>query len=302
MMALFMVIIVVVSSQAVLKNLATQGRRQREEEAIWRGNQWIRAVRMFYRKTGHYPRTADDLQKGLPGLHFLRPAAYKDPMNPDGSWRFIYTNATGQLIGSVRYATLQQMAMMDLKVGMPQTTSSGTTVSNVASNAGNSNETGAGGTSADSASDSSSGGTQNSQQAGNSSSEAQPQTPAQSTGAAQNSVSNGSITSSLPLGFGAAQSPDALAQLQPTGPVDGPVLGAFLTGVGSKVERSSVKVYHGGKKYQEWEFIWNPLEDQALAMRQGLNNPQGQGSGQPAPPAGTGSSSEGSPDTTPPTQ
>jgi len=54
------------------------------------------------------------------------------------------------------------------------------------------------------------------------------------------------------------------------------VIGAFITGVCSKVDRPSVKIYHGGKKYNQWEFIWNPLEDQAQAMQQGLNGMQQQ--------------------------
>jgi hypothetical protein len=53
------------------------------------------------------------------------------------------------------------------------------------------------------------------------------------------------------------------------------VIGAFLTGVGggTKLDAPSFRVYNGGKKYQDWEFIWNPLEDQARAVQQGLSNP-----------------------------
>jgi hypothetical protein len=60
----------------------------------------------------------------------------------------------------------------------------------------------------------------------------------------------------------------AMALLKPTGPVDGPVLGGFLTGVACTQDASSQKYYHGGKKYINWEFIWNPLEDAAAAMQQ----------------------------------
>lgn len=58
--------------------------------------------------------------------------------------------------------------------------------------------------------------------------------------------------------------------MQPTGPVDGPVIGAFLTGVGSTVDRTSIKTYNGATDYNQWEFIWNPIEDQARAVQQGL--------------------------------
>ncbi len=66
-----------------------------------------------------------------------------------------------------------------------------------------------------------------------------------------------------------AQSLAALAALKPTGPVDGPQLGAFLTGVASSVDKPSIRFYNGGKKYNQWEFIWNPVEDQANAVQQG---------------------------------
>jgi hypothetical protein len=85
-----------------------------------------------------------------------------------------------------------------------------------------------------------------------------------------------------------AQSLAALAALKPTGPVDGPVLGGFLTGVGSTVDKPSIRVYNGGKKYNQWEFIWNPVEDQAKAVQQGMNNPQGTLPGQPGQAIGTG--------------
>jgi hypothetical protein len=242
LMALFMVLVVIIASQIALQNLATEGRRLREQEMIWRGEQCARAIKLYYRKTGHYPQTFEDLQKGLPDLHFLRAAAYKDPINKDdGAWRMIYVNASGQIIGSVRYATLQQMALMDMNGGqMPSQGAlpGAVPASSMASVPGQSG--------------------QNSQN---------PQQPGQS------GASGGAV--------------NPLAQLKPTGPVDGPVLGAFLTGVASTVDRPSVKVYKGGKKYIEWEFIWNPLEDQARAVQQGLT-PQGAQPGQPSLPIGPG--------------
>lgn len=242
LMALFMIMAVIIASQVALQNLATEGRRLREQEMIWRGEQCKQAIRLYYRKTGHYPQTFEDLQKGLPDLHFLRSAAYKDPMNKDdGAWRMIYVNASGQIIGSVRYATLQQMALMDLNGGqMPaQALLPGAVpVSAMASGT------------------------------------AQP---------GQNPPDSQQPGSSTAPG----QAPNPLAQLKPTGPVDGPVLGAFLTGVASKLDRPSVKVYKRGKKYIEWEFIWNPVEDQARAVQQGLA-PQGAQPGQPGQPIAPG--------------
>jgi type II secretory pathway pseudopilin PulG len=258
-MALFMILAVIIASQVALQNLATQSRRLREEQMIWRGEQCERAIKLYYRKTGHYPQTFEDLQKGLPDLHFLRAAAYKDPINKtDGSWRMIYVNASGQIIGSVRYATLQQMALMDLNGGkIPEQAvlPGAVAASSMASEASKASET-----------------DQKSEMSG------QPTPPAQAA-----KPPDQAPASPLQAPTPPEQGPTPMAQLKPTGPVEGPVLGAFLTGVAGKADRPSVRVYKGGTKYIEWEFIWNPVEDQVRAVQQGLA-PQGALPGQPGKP------------------
>jgi len=273
LMALFLMTAMIIGSQVVLSNLATQGRRQRETEAIWRGNQYVRATRLYYRKTGHYPQSVDDLQKGLPGLHFLRIEAYNDPINKDdGAWRLIYVNAAGQIIGSVRYATLQQMALMDLNGGKMPTAQTGLGSASATDQAPS--------TGASSQSSSPQPGSQQAQQTPT-------LQPSQGISGSAPGTSPMGGTSTLNLGTSLSTSTDqslnAIAQLKPTGPVDGPVLGGFVTGVASKLDRPSVRVYKGGTTYQQWEFIWNPLEDQARAMQNGLA-PQGQQLGLPGLP------------------
>ncbi len=277
-MALFLIVATIASSQVILQNLVTIRRRQRESDAIWRGQQYERAIGLYYHKTGHYPQSLDDLQKGLPELHFLRYCAYKDPMNTaDGSWRFIYVNGAGAIIGSVRYANLQQMALMDLNGGkLPAQL--GTPAADLASGS-NSNDANAAATS-----------TPQAPQSGNTappsqSSPANPAAPATGAGPGPGGAAplatgpNGLNSPTGPNGpsgalGGQALTTNPLLQMKPTGPVDGPVLGGFITGVASKVDQPSLKVYKGGKKYIDWEFIWNPLEEQARASQNGLS-PQG---------------------------
>ncbi len=312
-MVLALTVAMIIGSQVVLENLVTQGRRQREEQTIWRGNQWARAIRLYYHKTGHYPQSIDDLQTGVPDVHFLRASAIKDPMDPDdGSWRFIYVNSTGQIIGSVRYATLQQMALLDLNNGQipgtqPSTIPGAVSAASLSSISNDSGDTGNSGTSSDNSGaangaspgpggSASVGGTNGQNPQGTSPpGDTSSQTPPGSTG---NSASPGAASQNPNLNdttfgqgqsastFGSPQSGaqdanalEQLMQLKPTGPVDGPVPGAFLTGVGvpTAIDRTSIRIYHGGKKYKDWEFIWNPLEDQAQALQQGLGAAQGQG-------------------------
>ena len=243
-MALFMVLMVIVGSQIVLRNMATVSRSEREAQMIWRGDQYVRAVKMYYRKTGHYPQTPDDLVTGVPQMHFLRSEAMKDPMNhQDGGWRFIYMNGASVIIGSVKYGSLQQMALMDMNGGqMPSAQSA---------NGTNSGSPSAPGTN-------SSGPTSASPNAPAGFLPLMSGIPAAGAGA---NIGQGPLGQAVnAAAFGA----------QPTGPVSGPQLGDVLIGVGSTVDKPSVRVYKGGKKYNQWEFIWNPIEEQARAIQQGL--------------------------------
>ena len=88
---------------AVAPNILTQGKREKEAEMIWRGKQYARGIKLYYRKTGKFPTSMDDLTKPkLGSIRFMR-QAYKDPMNPkDGEWRLIYVGPSGQLIGSLK--------------------------------------------------------------------------------------------------------------------------------------------------------------------------------------------------------
>ncbi len=102
LMVVFLSAVLLIAAVAAAPNLLTQGTREREEELVWRGGQYARAVRLYYRKYGRFPQSFDDLTQEKNNLRFLR-KAYTDPMNrEDGSWRLIYVSPTGQLIGSVK--------------------------------------------------------------------------------------------------------------------------------------------------------------------------------------------------------
>jgi hypothetical protein len=276
LLVLFMMLLLLIASTAAVSDLRTEKRRQREEEMVWKGNQYVRAIRLYFHKTGHYPQNLDDLQKGLPDLHFLRYATYKDPLNTNGGeWRFIYVNGAGQIIGSVKYASLQQMALMDLNGG--QLPGASSALSGALSMSPFAPAPSA------AAQSSAPAGTQPSQNStpGAPAASATSPTPSDSN-AGQNSTpaqpgqnAQGPAQPAAPpaVQAGASAFGTPVAQ-QPTGPVDGPVLGAFLTGVASKVDEPSLRVYNGGTSYNQWEFIWNPIEDQARAVQQGLGQLQ----------------------------
>jgi hypothetical protein len=59
------------------------------------------------------------------------------------------------------------------------------------------------------------------------------------------------------------------------------IIGGNIIGVGSKINKHSIKVYQKAKNYLVFEFVWDPAKDQAAAIQQ-LNAPGAAGIGTPA--------------------
>jgi hypothetical protein len=234
---LFMVASLILFAAAATPSILLDGRRAKDQEAIWRGNQYVRAVRLYYRKNGRYPQTLEDLVKpDNVGNHYLR-KAYTDPANSgDGTWRVIYVTPSGQLVGSIHYHSLQEMAVARMP-GFQLPGSAGTPAGAQSGQAG-SPSTSPTGLQSGQAQAAQSGfqPTPQSTQAGQTATPGANQVPGQSA-------------------FGPMQ----LTTLAPLEAVDGPVLGGFAIGVASKVKKPSLVVYEGGKTYFDWEFIYNPL-------------------------------------------
>ncbi len=83
--AIFIILLVMgVAAPKVARGL----RREREVEAIHRGNQYVQAIRRFYLKNGHhYPTSIEQLEK-TNNIRFLR-QRYADPMTGKPDWRLI---------------------------------------------------------------------------------------------------------------------------------------------------------------------------------------------------------------------
>jgi type II secretory pathway pseudopilin PulG len=111
LIALLIVATILLITAAAAPNIYVEGRRDRDEEMIWRGQQYVRAISLYYKKYGRYPQTIDDLTKSDNQIRFLR-QAYKDPMNTeDGTWRLIYIGPGGVLINSVMYTNIAQVGL-----------------------------------------------------------------------------------------------------------------------------------------------------------------------------------------------
>jgi type II secretory pathway pseudopilin PulG len=222
LMVVFAVTLMVIIAVTAAPGILTEGKREKEKEMIWRGNQYVRGIKMYYRKTGKFPTSLEDLTKPQVGnIRFMR-QAYKDPMNKeDGSWRLIYVGPSGQLIGSLKpQPTLAGPAGI------------GTPAANLSSIGGQSGLT--------------PGGASSGSTFGNASGSAFGNTP----GNAGNA--NGAVSTDT-------DNSGNSAQLTASGGT--PIFGGNIIGVGSKAKGRSVIVYDKATNYHLFEFYWDPSKD-----------------------------------------
>jgi hypothetical protein len=300
MMVVFFAALMLIGAMVAAPRILQEGKREKEKEMIWRGRQYVRGVKLYYRKMGRFPTSIDDLTKPKTGsLRFMR-QAYKDPMNAeDGSWRFIYVGPAGQLIGSLKPPQTLQLpgtgaglgtaasALATNSTGQAGASSAfgsssssafgsssgfgsfgsanangGATSGNPASGAGAASPTGGGG-----GSPTQSGGQPSDQ------SNAQGGAPAQS---GVSTASGGSQPASADTS-GAASS-DAMSTPQPITPTEtSTIIGGNIIGVGSKISAPSVIVYEKAKNYHLFEFIWDPSKDTTIAGQAPLQTGTGLG-------------------------
>jgi hypothetical protein len=255
---MFFLTLLVLGTIVVAPNVVTDVQRQKEEEMIWRGKQYVRGVRLYYTKMHRFPTQLEDLYKPKTGIRFMR-QAYKDPMNTaDGSWRLIYVGPNGQLIGS-----LKDHSMTGNPLGTAGASGFGTPM-------------GANGNSPFGASSSSGFG---SSMAGSATPGASPQGAApggQNPANGDNPDGSGGMGSLQPVDLSSTSS----------------IIGGNIIGVGSKINKKSIIWYDKAKNYRQFEFIWDPSLDSLTGQRIGsvpVSNPSPFGA-QPNSNSNTGAS------------
>lgn len=262
LMVIFLTTVLLLGAIAAAPYVRTERQREKEQEMIWRGKQYVRGIKLYYRKTGRFPTSVDDLTKPkLGSLRFMR-QAYKDPMNKaDGAWRFIYVGPSGQLVGSLKPPqTVQIPGVNGAQPGTPAGANPQQTTSFGASGFGPAP-------------------TQQGQPG--------QQGPGANQGANQAGANAAQPGSGTQTAGGNGTSPDDAANAAPSGLVssDSPLIGGNIIGVGSKINKRSVIIYDKAKNYRLFEFVWNPSKDLANALNQQIGAPNqnlqktGQGSG-----------------------
>jgi len=245
-LVIFLLALVVIASVAAAPDVITNGRREKEEEMIWRGKQYVRGIRLYvryYQMHGgatQFPTSMEDLTKNKVGIRFMR-QAYKDPVNQvDGSWRMIYVGPNGQLIGSLKSRPL-----------VPDGQSSGFGSSSSSSSSGFGSPIGG------------------SQSSPGTNSSFGSSSFGSSTFGSSSFNNGGNSNAANPQGQNAAQgtqgglSSDTMSTPQAIANSDGTadVIGGNIIGVGSKVNKASIIWYDKAKNYRQFEFIWDPSKE-----------------------------------------
>ncbi len=81
---------------SVTPNLRQQALRQREIEAIYRGEEVAEAIRLYVKEKRTLPTSMEQLLEGLPRgtkkMQILRPSAAIDPLSSTGEWKLVKAN------------------------------------------------------------------------------------------------------------------------------------------------------------------------------------------------------------------
>jgi hypothetical protein len=252
LMVMFIAALILAAVMVANPNVLTEGKREKEEEMIWRGKQYVRGIKLYYRKLGRFPTSIDDLTKPKTGsLRFMR-QAYKDPMNKeDGSWRLIYVGPAGQLIGSLKPP--QTISIPGAGGSQP-----GTSALTLA--APSTSQPGA--------------------------------IPGQSLAGPQPGTAPATPSGNTPQNPPVpGDQGDSSGNLPPNAQAETPtIIGGNIIGVGSKISAPSVIIYDKAKNYRLFEFIWDPSKDVVAVgqpgMQVGTPNAPGQNPAQGQNPFG----------------
>lgn len=259
------IFLVLLALSVAAPKVAQDLRREREVEAIHRGNEYVRAIQLYYRKFGRYPASMDTLEKSN-NMRFLR-QKYVDPITGKADWKLIHFGEAKTTVKGFFGQPLAGLPNSSGGLGSAQSMSSGIGGASGPGGGSSAPGYGSGSSSAGSGFGSSSSGfgsSSSSPSSGFGSSSPSPtlggSSPgglggSSSTGASPGSTDNsGGSSSGSPLGGMSSQSASAF-----TGG------GAPFVGVGIPKDGGSITVLNEQTNYGTWEFIYDPRIEQLKA-------------------------------------
>ena len=280
---LLMMALMIIAATIEAPRLVQQMKRDREEEMTHRGTEYARAIKKFYKKFGRYPTSLEQLDN-TNQIRFLR-RRYKDPLTKGGKWTLLHYGDI-QALANPNAPGTPAASLGSTPFGAPFTNGPGSDGSGspFASSPAQSpqymsgpNSDGSGGTFGGSppqgqqymngpGSDGSGGGF-----AG---------------GGAQpgNSLGTSPFANSVNGRTGAPGSSGGSGQSSAGG--DQTFGGGAIVGVASLSKDPTIRIYNKKKKYNEWQFIYDPMSDRPNVLLRGPYQPPTFGGAQVGTPAG----------------
>jgi type II secretory pathway pseudopilin PulG len=267
---LLVVALMAITAAVALPAISFTIRRDREQEMVHRGVQYSRAIRVYFKKFGRYPTRLEDLDN-TNNLRYLR-KHYKDPINGQDFKLLHYGEPGITLAGGIAGGSIPGANA----IGSPGGLNNSSGFSQPSSFGGNANNA--------------FGGSGNSAFGGSSN---------KAFGATSNSAtgSDSSATNAAP-GTDPSQTPPSPNPQDSTAPKTGSsdesssgqlVTSGPIVGVASTSKKSTIREFNKKKKYNEWQFVYDPSTDRGgLITTPNQPNLQGFGSAQGLQPAQNG--------------
>lgn len=260
---LLIVALMAIFAMGVIIPVKFENQRDQEQEMIHRGVQYSRAIRAYYKKFGRYPTKLDDLDN-TNNLRYLR-KHYKDPLNKNQDFRLLHYGEQGVTLGggfSIGGGSIPGATPAGSPSGLNGSGSSSSGFGSSGFGSSSFGGSGSGGSGVNSngvfSQSSGFGGNSNSGFGANSNN-----APGSNGGSAnQTTAPDGSQTSSPSDDSGSgkvgangasdASSAQSSTQLVSGGPI---------VGVASISKKNTIREFNHKKKYNEWQFIYDPTLD-----------------------------------------
>lgn len=246
---ILIVALMVITAAIAMPAISFSIKRDREQEMIHRGVQYSRAIRSYYKKFGRYPTRLEDLDN-TNNLRYLR-KHYKDPLTGQ-DFRLLHYGEPGvTLAGGIAGGSIPGANAIGApngpnnSSGFGQPSAFGGTASN--SFGGGNNSFGGNANSAFGGNANNAFGANSNPPAGANSSAA---TPPTGTDPSQNpSTPIAKDATSTKAG---STDDSSAGQLVASGPI---------VGVASTSKKNTIREYNKKKKYNEWQFVYDPGTD-----------------------------------------
>jgi type II secretory pathway pseudopilin PulG len=258
---MFLLFLLVISMTIAGPIIKKQIQHDREIETMHRGRQYVRAIKMYYKKFGGYPPNLDALVN-TNQIHFLR-KKYTDPTTGKADWKLIHM---GENKVPTAWGFFGQPLTASTMAGVGPSGPGGIGVigQNGASGALGANTTGIGGAGTAGP------GSSNSGTPTPGSTDPNSPAPNGPTGTSGTDPATGS-TGTAGTSTGAAGTGTGLSGQ--TGQTFG---GAGIIGVEPNSPKQSILLRHKKNHYNEWEFVYDPLAEQ-MQMQGGNTGNNGLG-------------------------